>query len=187
MKVKEFKATLALALYLQSAEQGLDEKDLQAMWSRIGNALDYYKSVLGAVPAGIERVKIMHALIDAQKPISPVAISCSRGCFGCCRGRIVIHKDEMDLLGPPGAEGKPGFCAYLSRVGECTVYDNRPAMCRLHTVKSDPSICYQEEGDTVRIVQMLPELILSSFAELEEEDNQVEMPIRELENETRSN
>ena len=37
-------------------------------------------------------------------------------------------------------------CVFLNDQNECTIYDDRPSVCRTNTVLSDPAACSTEDG-----------------------------------------
>lgn len=170
--------TVALSTWLTSTMLSATDGEKARLWELIDNAMAYYKSILATVPKGPGRVAIMHALIDAQGV--PEQSTCKRTCHFCCAMDVSAIPDELVRMGEIPAKGKSGYCAYLSEVGECSVYDRRPAMCRLHHVASNPVFCSVASNAeaTARIMQLLPELILAAFIELNECSDVVQLPRR---------
>ncbi|NDK08266.1 hypothetical protein EOM39_03375 [Candidatus Gracilibacteria bacterium] len=64
---------------------------------------------------------------------------CIDGCYQCC-GAIIFAKEELKemkkellrkgLKEPPKGKGD-GFCEYLDNNGKCSVYNQRPMICRI--------------------------------------------------------
>ncbi len=161
---KGLTGTLALSTWLTSAFLRASEKEKLELWAMIDAAIAYYGSILKTVPDGPERVAIMHSLMEAQG--APDGHRCQKGCHFCCKMEVTAFDEEWKRLGEPPREGKSGYCAFLTTTGVCSVYDKRPAMCRLHFVASEPGLCAGDEEETQRIVQMLPELILAAYLEV---------------------
>jgi Fe-S-cluster containining protein len=71
----------------------------------------------------------LHAEVDRRAAeltkLHGEAITCRRGCFGCCR----IRARFAPLLAS-AAPHPPGRCAFLGSEGECRIYEARPYVCR---------------------------------------------------------
>lgn len=89
--------------------------------------------------------------------------SCKRGCNFCCHDNIILSEFEADYLKhilrgkfrpnkrrlkiqkkakdfmklPWAMRG----CSLLNKNGECTIYENRPLVCKLHNSTGDPIQC----------------------------------------------
>ena len=62
-------------------------------------------------------------------------IDCQRKCQSCCSFILMsdVEATRIDhLTGPINFLAHP--CPALSVMGDCTIYDNRPAICRLYGV-----------------------------------------------------
>jgi len=120
----------------------------------------------------------MAALLD--EPLVQKHVSCKKKCSACCHTQVSITSDEADLLVSKIADGvfvdiqrlsrlstcendssefyKINYlqraCPFLEDNGLCSVYDNRPSVCRSNHVVSDPSFCESTDGKE-RPVQLL--------------------------------
>ena len=54
---------------------------------------------------------------------------CAEGCFRCCVNSIQMSDTEREAIGGYVWEGK---CPKLDEKGRCTVYNDRPLVCRLY-------------------------------------------------------
>lgn len=71
----------------------------------------------------------VHRALYVQIP----SFKCKEGCTECCGPVPFSNWEKAQVKIEPGKEGRP--CPYLSNTG-CTIYENRPFMCRLYgTVK----------------------------------------------------
>ena len=126
------------------------------------------------------RVDEAQARFAALKPEVVAQVRCGKGCAHCCRLWVGVTLDEAELLaervragaarpeparleaqrlwtGPAEFVGKPreeAACVFLGPEGACTVYADRPSICRAVLVASDPELC--RTGDlTTRITAVL--------------------------------
>lgn len=99
------------------------------------------------------RVKLrkLYALVDEAHQNRVSVIACKAGCSACCHIQVEIHEVEARLIGdaigrkprqlPPGRHTTPieqlgrqdTPCTFLDQ-GKCSIYDNRPFVCRELTV-----------------------------------------------------
>lgn len=117
-------------------------------------------------------LKLAEEISMAAKP----HLACDRGCAHCCSITVALSSDEASLIGnrigvspeqvPDGQEetiladsffGIP--CPFLEN-GECSIYETRPAACRLHcTLDDDSYFCSTEiapEDSAVPSLDMTP-------------------------------
>jgi len=109
---------------------------------------------------GSKRAREILKMIDQVKSNEPTA--CKRGCSHCCKHNQLITSDEADLLVKVGDVDReylemqlefcedPVFwwklpyvyskCIFLDN-DQCTVYKDRPSICRNHAVNSVPENC----------------------------------------------
>jgi len=114
------------------------------------------------------------ARFKAHRPDIIEQVRCGRGCAHCCRLWVGITRDEAELLaervrnGTAHADplrmeaqsrwtspfdflGKPleeASCVFLGDDGACTVYEDRPSICRVVLVASDPELCRAGDAET---------------------------------------
>jgi len=58
--------------------------------------------------------------------------SCPDGCYRCCRTKIYFIEEEWERIKDrPTPNGKgEAYCEYLDEDGRCSIYDERPIICR---------------------------------------------------------
>ena len=126
------------------------------------------------------RVDAALAGFAARKPELMAQVRCGKGCAHCCRLWVGITRDEAEVLAgrvragtahadpdrmaaqaqwltPMAFVGKPAAeaaCVFLGADGACTVYEDRPAICRSLLVASDPELC-RGLDDTVQITAVI--------------------------------
>lgn len=115
-----------------------------------------------------------------QDPVVQKHISCRKGCSACCHTQVSISDDEASLLAKIVQNGlkidmeklkdqsrvsksasqwyslsfeKRG-CVFLDENKECSIYNDRPSVCRTNHVIGDPQNCSTQDGE-VRSVQLL--------------------------------
>lgn len=109
-----------------------------------------------------------------QDPLISKHVSCKKGCAACCTSEVAVTEDEAMLLAKKVLNGheinfnyleiqaiakndsskwlnisnETRRCVFLNRNNECSVYENRPAVCRTNHVVSDPEFCSTSDGNT---------------------------------------
>jgi uncharacterized protein len=75
----------------------------------------------------VRRLHVLHA----------ARLQCARGCSSCCVDTLSVFEVEAELIrsvhGSLLADGLPhgqGACAFLSDLGACRIYEERPYVCR---------------------------------------------------------
>ena len=107
-------------------------------------------------------------------------LSCRKGCSACCNTQVSVSDDEAALLAKLVESGlkidlnklkiqaqnssnasswysqpyEQRGCVFLDENKECTVYNDRPSVCRTNHVVGDPKDCSTEDG-IVKPVQLL--------------------------------
>lgn len=97
--------------------------------------------------------------------------SCSKGCSFCCHDKIIVSKMEIEHIkkvvkeknivpnqrrlrqqrqNNPNIKWEDKACSLLSEPDEngqriCTIYDERPLICRTHNSREDPKFCNKSE------------------------------------------
>jgi len=90
---------------------------------------------------------------------SVVDLPCKAGCWGCCRGEVelwdvetrrlkpLVTQAALGLLKEQGKDADPytAMCPLLDPDTKmCTVYAERPLVCRAYVVVSPADFCYPE-------------------------------------------
>jgi Fe-S-cluster containining protein len=123
---------------------------------------------------------------ENMKALSP----CTSGCSACCHTQVSVTKDEADLLAFRINEGikvnldtlsvqmavknsssawnalsyKERQCVFLNLQGECSVYEDRPGVCRTNAVIGDSSQCDSTNGVQPQRLIKTPEADLAIYA-----------------------
>lgn len=141
------------------------------------------------------RVEAALARFAALKPEAVARVRCGKGCAHCCRVWVGVTRDEADLLAervsqgtahpdrirmdhqrtwdaPAAFIGKPreqAACVFLGADGACTVYEDRPAICRAVLVASDPELCRTGGLDTriTAVINPYAEVVVSAALTLD--------------------
>ncbi len=120
------------------------------------------------------------------KSLSP----CTSGCSACCHTQVSVTKDEADLLASRVEGGSPvdmnklyvqmaaknsaaawnalsyeeRKCVFLDSENRCSVYQDRPSVCRTNAVLGSSAQCDTSNGpQSVRLVKT-PEADLAIYA-----------------------
>lgn len=109
---------------------------------------------------------------ELENPVAKKFIKCQKGCSACCYTQVSVTQDEADLLASLVEEGhsvdkkrlatqamysaysnnwyklsyEERRCIFLNHKNECSIYDNRPSVCRTNNVLSDPQDCSTQDG-----------------------------------------
>jgi len=96
---------------------------------------------------------------------------CIEGCNMCC-GSVPFHKYEADKVGAKEGFSLEEDCTYICKDG-CSIYKDRPFMCRLFGVVDDDRLrCYQGGKAEYQITSELAEDLTTEYillGELEKE------------------
>ncbi len=165
--------TPTLRALLEQYQQQLPDGEYQAFVAYLRNRADEYRRELARYPAGPERARAAHRLLDAEiSAIRGIRPTCGRGCTACCHLEVEVVRDEGELLAEIIASGHPidearlaaqagrarqgpewstplgpeNRCVFLAADGSCSVYEDRPGACRKHLVVSAASECSAPGG-----------------------------------------
>lgn len=120
------------------------------------------------------RIDALQADFFARRPDLLPRVSCHRGCGACCSMWVGVTQEEADLLAGLVQSGavpidrerlalqaaqpdpaayfalgsEAGRCVFLDEAGACRVHADRPTVCRLILVASDPRFCAEADTDT---------------------------------------
>ncbi len=114
-----------------------------------------------------------HLNKNLSDPIVAKHISCKKGCTACCHTQVSVSHDEAELLSNKILSGsilididrlanqaqtgddstkwykldyQSRQCVFLDSEGSCSVYADRPSVCRSNYSISDASFCSTEDG-----------------------------------------
>lgn len=106
---------------------------------------------------------------------NPELIQCKKGCAACCHTQVSVTQDEAEHLAKKVLSGQVRIdrerlafqaqfsddydqwmrvpyetrgCIFLDAQDGCTVYEDRPSVCRTNYSLSDPALCETKDGQT---------------------------------------
>lgn len=109
-----------------------------------------------------DQIKYIHKQIDLELRNNIEGSTCKKGCHFCCYHTIKLSKDEGLLLKETSSFidkeklnlQTTGQCSsfedtscILLKNGKCSNYKNRPIICRLTFVSSEPSNCHVQNEE----------------------------------------
>ena len=161
--------TRSLKKFISEQEKALDLEVFESFLGSLNEILKSAKLELRSVPAGPLRARKLHQMvneeIDREKEIES---SCRKGCSACCYIEVEITSYELEILESLVRNGHPidrqrlalqavrevadplwkkgshlaqNKCVFLNPVGDCSIYEDRPVMCRRHSVTSPAALC----------------------------------------------
>jgi len=171
------KLTRSLKKFVLDYESKLEPEVFKAFLASLSEELTAASQVLMAEPAGSERARKLQELVDEEISLgSEIEVSCKKGCSACChleveittyeaeilRGRIssgfkvdqarLQQQEARALQDPAWREGMKNLdnrCVFLNGEGACGIYEDRPVMCRRHSVTSPAKNCESIEAGVV--------------------------------------
>ena len=166
----------------------LDDEEFSSFEKEVQRLLRHYTQHISGFEAGVKRGREIHRLIDEQVELSPqIKTSCKKGCGSCCQLEIEITSDDAAILAQSVNFGVSinverlneqaqrsrldekwarGFvhenrCVFLGDDNACRNYDNRPSVCRKHSVVSPVKECDFLGGSPVPKILPAAEIIMS--------------------------
>ena len=175
----DYRRTRTLDLFLSVLTEAEKENALGTL-AREAQALRDQPAGSARARAVHARVDAALDRFATRKPELMAQVRCGKGCAHCCRLWVGITRDEAELLAervkagtaqadparleaqrpwtsPMEFVGKPpeqASCVFLGPDGACTVYDDRPSICRAVLVASDPELC-RGLDDAVQITTVI--------------------------------
>lgn len=164
------KITRSLRKFIQNYENELSGAVFSSFLSKLSEELTSAQTDIFSEPAGPLRAKKLQKLVDHEITTNDAHIkaSCQKGCSACCHMEVEITNYEADVLAklintgvdidrnrlqeqsqralqdPLWREGRRNSfnpCVFLDSNGACRIYEERPVMCRRHSVTSSPQNC----------------------------------------------
>lgn len=149
-------------------------------------------------PPGPDRARALHRSIDKcvkesflKHPEDRASIPCQKGCSHCCQFEVFVNEDETLLLEELVRSGisidmdrlkiqaeTPDFyslpketrsCVFLGEGGVCRVYEDRPASCRKHFVRTPVELCKDISNNVEHMILSKAEMITSGAMNLDRE------------------
>jgi Fe-S-cluster containining protein len=186
-------ATPQLRAAIAAHQKALTQGEFGEMIAKVRILFVRYTERLLGFPPGVERGAALHRMLDEEmKAAANIPISCTKGCSGCCHYEVEITQDEAALLKRAVLGGlsidrerlavqagrerrslewkklgdRTNRCVFLGDDEACSVYEDRPSICRKHLVTT-PAIACTTRGMQVSPVQiLLAEILLSASLSL---------------------
>jgi Fe-S-cluster containining protein len=183
------KKTPQLKALLEQYKSLLPEDQFASFEAEVNRLLIHYTDTLANFAPGDERGRRVHDLIEEQNAASShIKTSCQKGCGACCHLEVEITRDDANILADSIANGmtldtfrlrelskrvrlddawKMGFneanrCVFLGADNACRNYENRPTVCRKHSVISPVSECETVGGNPIPKLMPLAEIVMSA-------------------------
>lgn len=148
-----------------------DQKGFKDLYRKTVNRLRYFNSSIKRAELVHKLVDLEMNELFKDDVISK-NVTCKASCTACCHTQVSITQDEADLLAREITNGaqvdlkrmrnlsetgndadlfyktpyEERACPFLDDSGLCTVYENRPSVCRTNNVISDPAFCETKGG-----------------------------------------
>jgi uncharacterized protein len=192
------KTTPQLRNLLSVYQTTLTPEEFASFEREVNRLLHHYHDLLATYRPGVERATVTHELIEEQISMSShIKTSCQKGCGACCHLEVEISEDDADRLAKSilqqglqideerlqeqagrarldsrWAQGTvtANRCVLLGDDKACRNYENRPAVCRKHSVVSPASDCETLGANPIPRLIPLNEIIIS--AAISQEGNQ---------------
>lgn len=192
------KMTPQLRNLLSVYKTTLTAEEYESFEREVNRLILYYHDLLAAYRPGAERATVAHELIEEQIALNAhIKTSCQKGCGACCHLEVEISEDDADRLAksilqkgllldeerlqeqasrerlsPAWSQGAitSNRCVMLGDDNACRNYENRPSVCRKHSVISPASDCETLGANPVPRLIPLNEIIIS--ASVSQEGNQ---------------
>lgn len=196
---KHTKITRSLKKFILEYQDSLDPETFTAFLHSLSEALTTATAELMKAPAGIPRARELHKLVEQEiAQEMDIAISCKKGCSACCHMEVEITSYEAEILAQLILDGHPidearlqkqserslqdpqwkqgirnldSRCVFLDSEGACSIYENRPVMCRRHSVTSPAKNC--ETLDAPITLRYFPRVDLLISAANEDSDMKI--------------
>lgn len=193
------KLTRSLKKFILDYEGQLAADVFEQFLESLHEELEKASQELKQSSVGGMRAMKLQEMVDAEiAEGADIEVSCFKGCSACCHMEVEITSYEAEVLkhlvedgmsidrarlqqqsqrslqDPAWREGmrnETNKCVFLNHQGECRVYENRPVMCRRHSVTSAAEYC--ENIDSKIVIRYFPKVdLLISAAN---EDSEVEI------------
>ena len=193
------KVTRSLRNLIQDYQNQLQADQFEKFLGSLNDALLQARTEILRAPAGPERARLLHKMIDQEiRQSTKVSTTCQKGCAACCHMEVEITSDEATILvelidngfaidterlalqaaRPAQSTGwqermksTTNRCVFLNSENSCGIYDSRPLMCRRHAVTS-PAVNCESFGSEISTLYFPRVDLLISAAN---EDNQLKV------------
>ena len=127
--------------------------------SLVDQANALYRALQTSRATFSEQLHMVYRYMDSFQPYLAQFTTCSKqgkGCSHCCRIDIQITSLEAEniwfytrrsaQLTGPVTTGHKTPCPFLANDGACSIYAERPLICRIYHVTGDPAYCDPKSG-----------------------------------------
>lgn len=163
------KITRSLRKFILDYEKDLAPDIFAAFLENLSEELVKALQQLTQAPAGPERARKLHDLVENEiAEAAHIETSCQKGCSACCHMEVEITNYESEILSSrikkghsidkqrlhqqslrplqdplwqQGIRNAENRCVFLNTEGACGIYEDRPVMCRRHSVTSPARNC----------------------------------------------
>ena len=174
---------------LEQYKTMLNTEEFLSFESEVERLLEFYNQHFRQFSQPAARGREVQRLIDEQvEASSHIKTTCQKGCGACCHLEVDITSDDAAVLDESLMQGayvdftrlrelsqrsrlddkwKMGSvasnrCVFLGPDNACSNYENRPSVCRKHSVVSPVEECETLGGNPVPKLMPLAEIIMSA-------------------------
>ncbi len=161
--------TRSLRRFVEDYETQLDADTYSAFLNSLSAEITERATQFQSLAFNEERARLLHRLVNDEILLgADIPISCKKGCSACCHMEVEITSYEAEILEGLIKEGHPidherllrqsardlqdpqwkqgprnsdSQCVFLNLEGSCSIYEDRPVMCRRHSVSSPAINC----------------------------------------------
>lgn len=180
------KLTRSLKKFINDYQTELAPETFAAFLDQLHEELENAARELAKAPAGPARARLLHSFVETEIAAGAnVEVSCKKGCSACCHMEVEVTNYEAEILKEvlekghaidrerlkvqsqrglqdqawrEGMRNSNNPCVFLDGEGSCGIYENRPVMCRRHSVTSPAKNC--ETLDTTIVIRYFPKVDL---------------------------
>lgn len=196
---KHTKLMRSLKKFVNDYEVQLSAEVFESFLENLSGELEKASAMILSISSHEERAKKLRQLVEEEiEQGANIDTSCRKGCSACCHMEVEVTSYEADILAglvrnghaidrerlakqsqrtvqdkawSAGIKIPESRCVFLNQEGACSIYEDRPVMCRRHSVTSPAKNC--ETLDAPITLRYFPKVdLLISAAN---EDSQMEI------------
>lgn len=171
------KLTRSLRKFVLDYEAQLEPDVFAAFLESLSAELEAAAAEIMKVPEGPARARKLHEMVEQEiQQGAEIEVSCQKGCSACCHMEVEITNYEARILVARLHDGREidferlekqsqrelqdkawrlgrreatNRCVFLNKEEACGIYEERPVMCRRHSVTSPAKNCEDIELSVV--------------------------------------